>query len=126
MDSGTSLIMGKVMLYCLPIILLALFSKPIQRHFKRQNSAIKLPDLLVPFLILGIHILSELAYGFSLLPYFFIFIFSLGIVILLIVAVKKGEILYRSFFKTYWRFVFISSMITYYGLVVADIVLNLK
>lgn len=117
---------GKVILYGLPISLLALFSKAIQRHFKRQNSAIRLPDLLVPFLILGIHIFSELTYGFSLLPYFLIFIFSLGIVILLIVAVKKGEILYRSFFKTYWRFVFISSIIAYYGLVVADIVVTLK
>lgn len=124
MESGTSLIIGKVILYCLPIILLLLFSKPIQRHFKRQNSAIKLPDLLVPFLILGIHMLSELAYGFSILPYFLIFIFSLGIVILLIIAVKKGEILYRSFFKTYWRFVFISSILMYYGLVVADIILK--
>lgn len=123
-ESGTSLIIGKVILYCLPIILLLLFSKPIQRHFKRQNSAIKLPDLLVPFLILGIHMLSELAYGFSILPYFLIFIFSLGIVILLIIAVKKGEILYRSFFKTYWRFVFISSILMYYGLVVADIILK--
>lgn len=126
MDSGTSLMIGKVILYGLPISLLALFSKAIQRHFKRQNSAIRLPDLLVPFLILGIHIFSELTYGFSLLPYFLIFIFSLGIVILLIVAVKKGEILYRSFFKTYWRFVFISSIIAYYGLVVADIVVTLK
>ena len=123
-ESGTSLIIGKVILYCLPIILLLFFSKPIQRHFKRQNSAIKLPDLLVPFLILGIHMLSELAYGFSILPYFLIFIFSLGIVILLIIAVKKGEILYRSFFKTYWRFVFISSILMYYGLVVADIILK--
>ncbi|MEK6190201.1 MAG: DUF3397 domain-containing protein [Carnobacterium alterfunditum] len=126
MDSGTSLIMGKVILYCLPIILLALFSNAIQRHFKKQNSAIKLADLLVPFLILGIHILSQLTYGFSLIPYFLIFIFSLGIVILLIIAVKKGEILYISFFKTYWRFVFINSIMTYYGLVVANIIVTLK
>lgn len=122
MDSGVSLLIGKMILYCLPIILLLLFSKAIQRHFKKQNSAIKLPDLLVPFLILGIHILSELTYSFSLLPYFLIFIFSLGIVILLIIAVKKGEILYKSFLKTYWRFVFISSIVAYYGLVVANII----
>ena len=126
MDSGTSLIIGKVILFGLPIILLILFSKTVQRHFKKQNSTIILPDLLVPFLILGIHILSELTYGFSLFPYFLIFIFSLGIIILLIVAAKKGEILYRSFFKTYWRFFFISSIITYYGLVIANIIVSLK
>jgi len=122
MESGTSLMIGKVILYCLPILLLLFFSKGIKSHFKRQKSAIKLPDLLVPFLILGIHILSELTYGSSLIPYFLIFIFGLGIVLLLIIAVKKGEILYGSFFKTYWRFVFISSLLTYYGLVVANIV----
>ncbi|WP_035053637.1 DUF3397 domain-containing protein [Carnobacterium pleistocenium] len=126
MDSGTSLIIGKVILFGLPIILLILFSKAVQRHFKKQNSTIILPDLLVPFLILGIHILSELTYEFSLFPYFLIFIFSLGIIILLIVAAKKGEILYRSFFKTYWRFVFISSIIAYYGLVIANIIVSLK
>lgn len=122
MDSGVSLLIGKIILYCLPIILLLLFSKAIQRHFKKQNSAIKLPDLLIPFLVLGIHILSELTYDFSLLPYFLIFIFSLGIIILLSIAVKKGEILYKSFFKTYWRFVFISAIVVYYGLVVANMI----
>ena len=124
MESETSLVIGKLMLYCLPLVLLFFFSKKTQRHFKRQHSAVKLPDLLVPFLILGIHILSELTYGFSVIPYFLIFIFSLGIIVLLVTAVKKGEILYESFFKTYWRFVFISSIITYYSLVTVNIIMT--
>ena len=126
MESETSLIIGKLILYCLPLVLLLFFSKITQRHFKRQHSAIKLPDLLVPFLILGIHILSELTYGFSVIPYFLIFIFSLGIVVLLVIATKKGEILYKSFFKTYWRFVFISSILAYYILVTANIIMTWK
>ena len=103
MESETSLIIGKLILYCLPLVLLLFFSKITQRHFKRQHSAIKLPDLLVPFLI---------------------FIFSLGIVVLLVIAAKKGEILYKSFFKTYWRFVFISSILAYYSLVTANVIMT--
>jgi len=79
---------------------------------------------MIPFLIIGIHILSMLTYEFSLIPYFLIFIFSLGIILLVWTAVKKGEILYKSFFKMYWRFVFISSIFTYYGLVLANIFLT--
>lgn len=124
MESGTSLMIGKVILYCLPLILLLFFSKSIRNHFKRQQSTIKLPDLMIPFLIIGIHILSMLTYEFSLIPYFLIFIFSLGIILLVWTAVKKGEILYKSFFKMYWRFVFISSIFTYYGLVLANIFLT--
>lgn len=124
MESETSLIIGKLLLYCLPIVLLLFFSKVTQHHFKSQHSAIKLPDLLVPFLILGIHILSELTYGVSLIPYFLIFIFSLGIIVVLVIAAKKGELLYKSFLKTYWRFVFISSLLTYYSLVTANIIMT--
>ena len=108
-------------LYLLPIAILLLFNKSINRHFKKQQLEIKLPDLMVPYLMLGIQILSKLTINFSIFPYFLIFIFSLGMIILVITAYKKGEIIYKRFFKTYWRFIFLSSILTYYFLVSANI-----
>lgn len=108
-------------LYLLPIVTLLLFNKSINRHFRKQQLEIKLPDLMVPYLMLGIQILSKQTFNFSIFPYFLIFIFSLGMIILVIMAYKKGEIIYKRFFKTYWRFIFLSSILTYYFLVSANI-----
>ncbi len=108
-------------LYLMPILLLYFFSKGINRHFKNQQLKIKLADLLVPYLMIGIQILSIQTFKISFIPYFLILIFSLGIIIALLIAYKKGEIIYSRFFKTYWRFVFIFSFSTYYLLVGASI-----
>ena len=89
-----SVFVMRIVLFLVPILLFLLFNKKINRHFRRQRLTLKLADLLVPYLIVGIHILSMLTLGMTVFPYFLIFIFSLAIVLLLYLAVKKGEILY--------------------------------
>ena len=105
----------------MPIFLLYFFSKGVNRHFKNQQLKIKLADLLVPYLMIGIQILSIQTFEVSIFPYFLILIFSLGIIIAVLIAYKKGEIIYSRFFKTYSRFVFMFSFLTYYLLVGANI-----
>lgn len=112
--------LGHLFLYSVPILSLLLFNKSINRHFRSQHLRFKLPDLLVPYLLVGIHFLSLMTFGFSVFPYFLIILFSLAIVILLVTAYKKGEIIYGSFFKTYWRFIFLFSFVLYYVLVGAN------
>lgn len=119
-----SVFVMRIVLFLVPILLFLLFNKKINRHFRRQRLTLKLADLLVPYLIVGIHILSMLTLGMTVFPYFLIFIFSLAIVLLLYLAVKKGEILYGKFLKSWWRFVFISSIITYYGLAATSIIIG--
>lgn len=114
-----------IVLYLLPLMVFFFFRKSIDRHFKKAHTRIKLADLMVPYLLVGIHILSQLAFHFTIFPYFLIFIFSLAIGLLFYFAFKKGEILYRSFFKSWWRFVFLSAMTTYYGLVIAHFVVSI-
>ncbi|MEG0553112.1 MAG: DUF3397 domain-containing protein [Carnobacterium sp.] len=109
-----------ITLYLMPIFLLYFFSKGVNRHFKNQQLKIKLADLLVPYLMIGIQILSIQTFEVSIFPYFLILIFSLGIIIAVLIAYKKGEIIYSRFFKTYWRFVFMFSFLTYYLLVGAN------
>ena len=117
-----SILVMQIVLFLMPILLFLLFNNKINRHFRKQRLTLKLADLLVPYLIVGIHIMSMLTLGITIFPYFLIFIFSLAIILLLYFAVKKGEILYGKFFKSWWRFVFISSIITYYGLAAANII----
>ncbi|MFS7259354.1 DUF3397 domain-containing protein [Carnobacterium divergens] len=112
----------ELILYLLPIFLLWGLGKLIHKGLLVLKWNLKAPDLLVPFLFVGIHILSRLSFSQSWLPYFTIFILAIGIVILMMLAVKKGEILYSQFFKLFWRFTFISSFILYYVLVVIDLV----
>lgn len=114
-----------IVLFLLPIALFVFCNKKINRHFMKQQLTVKLADLLVPYLIVGIHIISSLTWGRSIFPFFLIFIFTLAIILLLYLAVKKGEILYHKFFKSWWRFVFLSSILTYYGLIVTTIVASI-
>lgn len=111
-----------IVLYFIPIVLLYFFSESVNRHFRNQQINIKLADLIVPYLMMGIQILSIQTFGKSIFSYFLIFILSLGMGIAILIAYKKGEIIYSQFFKTYWRFVFIFSFFTYYLLVGANII----
>ena len=105
--SGAIVDLGNISLYFIPIFLFILFNKSVNRHFKNQQLKIKLADLLVPYLMVGIQILSVETFKFSIFPYFLITIFSSGMIIAVLIAYNKGEIIYSRFFKTYWRFVFI-------------------
>lgn len=109
--------LAEVAFYIAPILLLILLKKLIRKRLIIQHVAIKPPDILVPFLLIGIHILSEITLKISLLPYFAIFMLSLGILIVCLMAYKKGEILFSRFFKTFWRFLFLFSFLLYYILV---------
>lgn len=117
-----SVLVLRIVLAILPIVLFAFFNKGINRHFMKRQRTVKMADLLVPYLLVGIHVISSATFGETLFPYFLIIVFALAIVLLVFLAVKKGEILYSKFFKSWWRFVFLSSIIVYYGLVTADII----
>lgn len=119
--SGAIFDLEDISLYFIPIFLFILFNKSVNHHFKNQQIKIKLADLLVPYLMVGIQILSIETFKLSIFPYFLIIIFSLGMIIAILIAYNKGEIIYSRFFKTYWRFIFIFSLCTYYFLVGANI-----
>lgn len=113
----------RIVIAFLPILLFVFFNQKINRHFMKQQRTVKMADLLVPYLLVGIHIISSITFGQTLFPYFLIFVFMLAIILLVYLAVKKGEILYSKFFKSWWRFVFLSSIIFFYGLVATSFVI---
>ena len=57
-------------------------------------------------LFIGIHELSKDSYDESIMPYFVISILLLGVAVALFQAYYYGEILYRRYFKMFWRLTF--------------------
>jgi hypothetical protein len=100
--------------YIFPIILL-IASKFIIRLFAlNRKFKLKTPDLVVPFLFLGIHTVS-LSLGMqSILPFFFLTILLLGIVVTIFQIVQFREIVYPRFFKMFWRLTFLLVMAVYF------------
>ena len=121
----TTISLEMIIIYILPILLLLLLKKPIDHQFKKARSRIRMVDLIVPYLMVGIHLISQLIFGISWLPYFLIIIFIMAILLLFYFAYKKGEILYKPFLRSWWRFIFLLSFVAYHGLVVIHIVASL-
>lgn len=114
-------VIEEILFFILPVVLLWLVPRLLNIRIIVRGAVIKTPDLLVPFLMVGIHVLSTLFFHQSWLPYFVIFILSFGIVVVSIMAYRKGEILFSRFFKVFWRFSFIFAFLCYYVILLLKI-----
>ena len=89
--------------------------------FPNERWKIKAPDLAIPFLFIGIHELSKDSYDESIMPYFVISILLLGVAVALFQAYYYGEILYRRYFKMFWRLTFLLTFVLYVLLILLNI-----
>lgn len=101
--------------FLLPVLILILFSQGIQKHLLSRRIHLKTADLLVPFLLVGIHLFSLSLWEMNIVLYFLLFLFSFGIFLAFYIFYKKKELYYVSFFRTWWRFVFLFSMLLFYS-----------
>lgn len=90
---------------------------PLNRRFK-----IKAPDLAIPFLWSGMHILSRNIATVSFLPFFLISILLMGIGIAVFQAYYYGEIIYSRYLKMTWRLTFLITIVLYLVLIALNIV----
>ncbi|MGX7419488.1 DUF3397 domain-containing protein [Carnobacterium gallinarum] len=114
------MIVEELIFAILPIVLLWLIPKFLHKRLVIQGVIIKAPDLMVPFLFVGIHVLSMIFFKQSWLPYFAIFILSFGIIVVCLMAYKQGEILFSRFFRLFWRFSFVFSFLIYYLIIILN------
>lgn len=105
---------GLFIMYLIPIVTIVLFSRPIRNHFMKHNIMVKVADLLVPFLLVGIHLFSMQSLDVSYFPYLLLFIFGFGIILSIYIYIQKKEFYLRTFFHIWWRFVFIFSFVLFY------------
>lgn len=113
MHSGIGYIIKMGILFLLPFLILLLFKRPVNRHFRRRKKSIRIVDLVVPYFIVGIHIFSRAYSGHTWLPYFLLLIFSLGIILTLVFVFKLNKLEYGHFFRVWWRFIFLCSIILF-------------
>ena len=94
--------------------LVKLFS--LDRRFKLKD-----PDLAVPFLWGGMHILSRNSATLSFLPFFMISILLMAICIAVFQAYYYDEIIYSRYLKMTWRLTFLLTSAFYLLLIVLNI-----
>jgi hypothetical protein len=78
-------------------------------------------DIAIPFLFVGLHALSKNAFSESILPYFLISVFLLGMGIAGFMAYIYGEIDYKKFLKLFWRMTFVMTFFLYFILIIANV-----
>lgn len=98
-------------------ILLALLGRMVLLipFFKKRQ--IKVVDVMVPFLFIGLHYLSVMLYQHSLIPYMLLSMMLMGMIITIGQAYFFQYIDYKKFFKMYWRLIFVFQIISYLVLI---------
>lgn len=108
--------------YIFPILVFVIGFQVMKRLPLREKFNIKLPDIVTPFLLLGIHRLSVDSFQASSLPYLLILILLVGIAVSLCHAYYFGDIQYKRFFKFFWRLVFLVSLVIYLFMIIYNII----
>lgn len=84
------------------------------RHI--TNHKLKMPDIFIIFLIVGLEFFSVKLAGFSALPYFVLVLSGLALVLLLLDLFYYQAFSWIRFFKLWWRISFFITLIFYIGL----------
>lgn len=88
---------------------------------KKYN--VKPVDIALPLLLIGLNALSRIAFGTSILLYFLLSVFLLGLSVAWFQSYFYEEIAYPRFMKMFWRLTFLITLITHVVLVVLNIIL---
>ncbi|MBF2453926.1 DUF3397 domain-containing protein [Listeria seeligeri] len=92
---------------------------------KSQRRIMFAADMSTLFLIIAVHFFMVVLFGHSFLLYILLFLFSLGIVIVLMAAKKEGEIQFKKIIRGYWRLCFFLFALLYVGLYIYGIIFSL-
>ncbi|HCJ4336991.1 TPA: DUF3397 domain-containing protein, partial [Listeria innocua] len=91
----------------LPVVVFVLTLFLARFKFRKPQRRIMLAaDLSTIFLIIAVHFFMIVIFNRSFLLYILLFLFILGIVIVVLAAKKEGEIQFRKILRGYWRLCF--------------------
>lgn len=111
--------------YVFPI-LVTIASILLVRQFKLDEKyGVKAPDIATPFFFIGIHFVSKETLGHSFLPYVFLMIFLIGMIVAVLLAYQFHAIEYKRYFKVLWRITFLVTLMIYFLLIIGSIILFL-
>ncbi|EAD5679866.1 DUF3397 domain-containing protein [Listeria innocua] len=113
----------------LPVVVFVLTLFLARFKFRKPQRRIMLAaDLSTIFLIIAVHFFMIVIFNRSFLLYILLFLFILGIVIVVLAAKKEGEIQFRKILRGYWRLCFFIFALLYvvfylYGIIYSLILL---
>ncbi|MFV0558468.1 MAG: DUF3397 domain-containing protein [Enterococcus sp.] len=108
--------------YIYPVLVIFASNLLVTRGSLGKRFGVKAPDLAIVFLMIGMQSISSLSFGLSVIPYFLISVFLLGIVLVVFHVYYYQEIAYPRYFKMFWRLVFLFSIVVYAVLVLFSLV----
>ena len=103
-----------IFFYSVPFIAM-FFSKWMNSQFKAIGLAVKVVDVIIPYMIVILFIVSHLNLPVNLVPYLILVISVTGILLVSYSAFYKKELDLYLFFRFWWRVVFIITLIVYIG-----------
>ncbi|MBC2110938.1 DUF3397 domain-containing protein [Listeria innocua] len=110
----------------LPVVVFVLTLFLARFKFRKPQRRIMLAaDLSTIFLIIAVHFFMIVIFNRSFLLYILLFLFILGIVIVVLAAKKEGEIQFRKILRGYWRLCFFIFALLYVVLYLYGIIYSL-
>jgi hypothetical protein len=101
-----------------PIIMIMLVAV-VFRYFKiRQHLSLNVPDVVTFLLIFGLHRFSKAIVNISILPYFFMIISAMALILLLLDLFYYRDFSAKKFTKFFWRVTFFITLLLYICMVI--------
>ncbi len=92
-----------ILIFILPLVLMWYGSAAVSRNMAQAGHRLKLIDLMTIYFVMSIHIFSEELMGQTALPYLFIFISIIGILLASLFNYYNSTFPFAHFFKVFWR-----------------------
>jgi len=108
----------EILLYVFPvleIILINQFFRPYLRY--KQIIRLSIADVVLPFLLVGIHLLSVYSLPYALLPHFLLAACIVGLVQTLYFDKRKKNHEPKRFYRYFIKILFLMALLVYYSLV---------
>ncbi len=105
-------------LYPLITWLILVFAFKFLRIRHLTHRKLLIPDVYILFLIYGLHLFSEQLTAVNILPYYFLIISVLALILLLLDLFYYKAFSYKRFFKLFWRITFVTTLALYIAMIV--------
>ena len=106
------------LLYPLIVWIVLVFAFKFLKLRRLTKHRLRIPDVFILFLIYGLHVFSKQFTNLTILPYYFLIISSLALIILLLDLFYYKEFRYRRFLKLFWRIAFIITFVLYIAMII--------
>lgn len=117
----------EILLYVFPIfetVVINTFFRPYLRY--KDKIRLSVADVVLPFLLVGIHLLSVYSLSYSLLPHFLAAVCIVGLFQTLYYDANRKPYLFKKFLRSYIKITFLMSLLFYYLLVLFRLYLLLR